>query len=33
MLKWIKEDENGFDFYQKSSQYDPEFIPAYHVSS
>jgi len=33
MLKWIKEDANGFEFYQKSGQYDPEFIPAYHVSS
>ena len=33
MLKWIKDDANGFEFYQKSCLYDPEFIPAYHVSS
>ena len=32
MLKWIKDDENGYEFYKKSGQYDPECIPAYHVS-
>ena len=33
MLKWIEENENGYEFYKKSPQYDPEFVPAYHVST
>ena len=33
ILKWIKENEDGYEFYKKSPQYDPEFVPAYHVST